>query len=164
MSFEPANPIDILVRALIIMFLVLFGAMSVARPPGSGAGMPGGAMPPGRDEPPPGDVPPPPQASGPFQRSLHIIEKVDVVTLESYPYQLRLTVGGYQPDGCLLPVKVEQRREGNVVYVEIFREVPLSMICTMQLVPYNETIALEGGFESGAYRITINGFEVEVNL
>jgi hypothetical protein len=75
-----------------------------------------------------------------------------------------LNVSGYQPDGCQLPVLVEQRREGSTVYVQIYREVPLDMICTMQLVPYNDTIRLDGSFESGVYQITINGTVVNVNL
>jgi hypothetical protein len=73
-------------------------------------------------------------------------------------------VSGYQPDGCDLPVIVEQRRDGNTVYVDIYRELPPDVFCTMQLVPYNDTIKLDGDFESGSYQINVNGVIVEVQL
>ncbi len=137
---EPTNPIDILIRLLVILFFIFFGTTQSVTPPGGGGG------------------------GAPISRSLTVIENVEVITLESYPYQLMLNVSGYQPDGCQLPVLVEQRREGSTVYVQIYREVPLDMICTMQLVPYNDTIRLDGSFESGVYQITINGTVVNVNL
>ena len=144
---DPFNPIDILVRLLVILFLLFFGTMSVVRMPENGfaGGSPG-------------------QGGGASNRSLTVIEQVETAILESYPYQINLTVTGYQPDGCELPVLVEQSRAGNTVYVEIYRELPPDVFCTMQLVPYQETIKLEGGFESGTYQINVNGVIVEVKL
>lgn len=145
---DPTNPIEILVRILVILFLLLFGTMSVTRVPENG-GM--------------GTIPDLGQGGG-GNISLTVIEQVETLILESYPYQITLNVSGYQPDGCTLPVIVEQRREGNTVYVDIYREMPPDVFCTMQLVPYNDTIRLDGGFESGQYQININGTIVEVDL
>lgn len=146
---DPTNPIDILVRILVILFLLFFGTMSVTRMPESG-GM--------------GVAPSDLGQGGGGNISLTVIERVETLILESYPYQITLNVIGYQPDGCDLPVIVEQHREGNTVYVDIYREMPPEVFCTMQLVPYQGTIRLEGGFESGQYRINVNGTIVEVKL
>jgi inhibitor of cysteine peptidase len=138
---DPSSPLDLLVRALVVAFLMVFGVMSVIRPPvGSSSN------------------------NTPTTRSPLVIEKVEVLTLESYPYQLSLEVSGYHPDGCDLPVKVEQRREGNTVYVEIYRDLPLAMTCLAMIVPYQATLKVEGGFESGTYQLNVNGTVVEVTL
>lgn len=91
------------------------------------------------------------------------IENVEVVVLESYPMQLQLNVTGYH-DGCEFPVQVEQRREGNTVTVEIYREMPADTVCPMIAIPYEATIALEGGFESGTYTLHVNEYVTEIDL
>jgi hypothetical protein len=93
-----------------------------------------------------------------------VIESVDVLVLESFPMQLNLVVKGYQPDGCELPVIVEQQREGNLVTVHIYRELPPDVMCTMIIVPYEETIQIEGGFEGGTIEIRVNEFSTTVDL
>jgi inhibitor of cysteine peptidase len=93
-----------------------------------------------------------------------VIESVDVLILESFPMQLNLVVKGYQPDGCDLPVIVEQSREENVVTVHIYRELEPDVMCTMMIVPYEETIQIEGGFEGGTVEIHVNEFTTSVDL
>ena len=97
-------------------------------------------------------------------RSYTLIESVDVVVMESFPMQINLVVTGTQPDGCQLPVIVTQAREGNTVTVEIYRDMPMDMICTAVLVPYEDTIRLDGGFESGSYTFHINDVVIERDL
>lgn len=146
---DPTNPLDPIIRILVALLMALAGTGAASQPA------------------PPPAVPPPqarPPIEGPLSRSPTIIEAVEVITLASYPYQLQLVVRGYQPDGCQAPVQVEQRREGNAVFVEIFRELPEGIICTMQIVPYSDTIRLEGAFESGAYQIYVNGQLIEITL
>lgn len=94
----------------------------------------------------------------------HIIEGVDVLVLESMPAQLELTIRGYQPDGCEVPVLIEQTQTDNTINVHIYRELPADAICTMMVVIYEETIRLEGSFTSGSYTININGFTTTVEL
>jgi hypothetical protein len=93
-----------------------------------------------------------------------VIESADALIMESFPVQIALNVRGYQPDGCDYPVEVTQTREGNTVNVTIFRTMPMAVLCTMQLVPYEDTIQLEGGFEPGTYTINVNGVTIEVTV
>lgn len=107
----------------------------------------------------------PPAASGANTvRSPVLVESVDVLVMESFPMQLSLIVKGQHPDGCDLPVVVEQRREGNTVIVELYRNLPIDLMCAMVVVPYEGTIPLEGGFEPGRYTIIVNDFVVQQEL
>jgi hypothetical protein len=92
-----------------------------------------------------------------------VIESAEVLVMESFPPQLMLNVKGYQPDGCQFPVIVEQSQEGNTIYVSIYREVPANVRCTMNIVPYEDSINL-GSFEPGQYTIDVNGTLVDVQL
>jgi hypothetical protein len=95
---------------------------------------------------------------------LTVVENVDALLLESFPVQIHLHVTGYQPDGCNVPVQVVQQRDGNNVTVRIFRQVPIDVMCPMNIVPYDETIPLEGGFEPGTYTIDVNGVTIDVQI
>ncbi len=92
------------------------------------------------------------------------ISRVDVTVMESYPMQISLDVEGEHPDGCDFPVQTRQRREGNQVMVEVFREIPVDVFCPMILKPYSDRIFLEGGFESGEYRISVNAHAQTISL
>ncbi|MCI0710675.1 MAG: hypothetical protein L0154_10990 [Chloroflexi bacterium] len=95
----------------------------------------------------------------------HVITDVEVLILESNPLQLQLQVTGYQTDGCEYPVQVEQRREGNEIIVEVYRNVPIAATCIQLIVDYNQNIPLEGEFTSGeSYTIIVNDFTVNVTL
>jgi len=97
-------------------------------------------------------------------QSLTVIEKIETGVSASSPATVTMQVSGYQPDGCLIPVQVEQTRAGNKVTVKIFRMMPTDVMCSMQLNPYNETITLDGTFESGNYTIDVNGTIVELKV
>ncbi len=98
------------------------------------------------------------------RQSLTVIEKVETTVSASVPASVTLQVSGYQPDGCKFPAQVQQTRVGNDVTVKIFRIVPVDVMCTMQLNPYNDTITLEGTFESGDYTIDVNGTVVVLKV
>ena len=139
---------EIFIRLLILLFSLFLGVEQEVRPP--------------IPEMTPTFTPP---ASGEETfRSLTVIDSVDALLLESFPVQINLQVSGYQPDGCDFPVQVEQRREGNEVFVDIYRNVPLAVMCPAVLVEYNESIHLEGGFESGTYTIHVNDQTIEVTI
>lgn len=106
----------------------------------------------------------PPMPDGETFRSPTHITSVDVIVMESFPMQVRLHIRGEHPDGCDFPAIVEQRREGNTVFVEVYREVPLAVMCPMILRPYEDTIALDGNFEPGNYVFQVNDFIVERTL
>lgn len=113
--------------------------------------------------PPPPPYPPLPPGEG--SRILHVIDEVQPLIMESYPPQIAVRVIGYQPDGCDFPVHVDQIRDGNTIYVEIYRIVPQDVMCTMIVKRYDETIHLSGAFSAGQnYTIFVNGVKVEVRL
>lgn len=120
----------------------------------------------------PSQPPPPPQLPTPtvfeaqqaMSRSDTIIHEVDVLVMESFPMQVQLHVRGEHPDGCQLPVIVEQSREENIVTVSIYREIPGDVFCPMVLQPYEDTIRIDGNFEPGTYVFRVNGYEVEVTM
>jgi inhibitor of cysteine peptidase len=112
-------------------------------------------------------VPTPPSDGRPNSqtyRALTNISSVEVIVLESFPMQVQLHIRGEHPDGCEFPVVVEQRREGNTVTVEVYREVPIDVMCPMILRPYDDTIRLDGTFEPGHYVFQVNDFIVEQTL
>lgn len=92
------------------------------------------------------------------------IFRVDVKILESQPKRIRLDVEGEHPDGCEYPVIVGQQRRGNIIEVEVYREVPADVFCPMILKPYRDTINLEGDFEPGAYTVKVNTHSQAVNI
>ncbi len=84
------------------------------------------------------------------------IFRVNVKVMESQPARISLDIEGEHPDGCDLPIHVEQARDGNTIQVDIYRIVPADMICPMILQPYQGRVQLEGGFEAGSYTIKVN--------
>lgn len=92
------------------------------------------------------------------------IINVDARVMESYPMRVSLDVQGEHPDGCDLPVKVAQSRQGKTITVEIYREVPADMFCPMILRPYRGDILLDGSFESGRYIIKVNSHSQTLEL
>ena len=53
--------------------------------------------------------------------------------------------------------------ESNV-NLEIYRLGDPAMMCAAILIPYRETIMLDGNFEPGKYTITVNDYELEVEI
>lgn len=146
--------IENLIQILITLFLLFFGLQTLAQD---------GAAPPPINEQPPVDVPDLPDA-GEAMRVDHVVENINVNIMESFPVQISLDVSGFQPDGCDLPVMIEQAREGSTVTVEIYRNLPPDTFCPMNIVPFEQNIPLDGGFEPGTYTIIVNGVSVEVEV
>lgn len=146
---DPTNPIGILVRLMLLFFAMTVGISTRVEQP---------VQPPGSNN------PPPPAQVGDTFRSYTIINSVETQVMESFPFQVTLIVHGQQADGCELPVVVDQRREGNTIYVDIYREMNPSMICTMLAAPYDATIPLVDRLESGQYTINVNGTIIDLKL
>ena len=150
MAPEPVgNPFENLIRLMLLIFFIFTSYLTI----GGRSDM--SAEPP-RDGSASGELP-----SG--SEVLTVIETVDALILESAPPQINLHVTGYQPDGCTFPVQVEQSVEGSTITVRIFRVLPPDIMCTMQLVTYDDTIPL-GSFDSGEYTIDVNGMVITVNI
>lgn len=92
------------------------------------------------------------------------IFRVDVIVTENDPMQITLDVAGEHPDGCELPVHVAQSREGNAIQVEVYRQLPVDMVCPMILRPYEDTIQLDGAFEAGSYSISVNAHTQSIDI
>lgn len=97
-------------------------------------------------------------------QSLTVIEQIETAVSSSIPASVTMQIRGYQPDGCTFPVQVDQSRDGNQVTVKIYRIMPKDILCSMELNPYNETITLDGTFDSGDYTIDVNGTVVKVKI
>lgn len=92
------------------------------------------------------------------------IFRVDLTRSESNPTRVSLDVEGEHPDGCEYPVIVSQYRQGSIVNVEVYREVPVDVFCPMILKPYRGTIALDGDFEPGEYTINVNAHSQAIEI
>lgn len=100
---------------------------------------------------------PEPRPSGNTFRSLHGINSVEIRVLESAPPQYGVHVTGYQPDGCTFPIQISQTRSGSTISIQIFREMPIDVMCPMMIMEYSADIRLEGDFAAGAYTVEVNG-------
>ncbi len=134
-------------RDLILLFLLLLSScLGVRAEPGA----------------PPAPSPtlvPPPRLT----HELLVVENVEAFVLESYPMQIRLAVRGYWPSGCSGEETVEQRLEGDALIVTIWRALPAGAVCPAVIVPYDETIAIAGGFTHLPLAITVNGWALQLN-
>lgn len=98
-------------------------------------------------------------------KSYTTILEVDVIVMESFPPQVELHVRGEHPDGCELPVIVEEAHNDKQITIAIYRELPPDLICPMMLQPYEQTIRLSGTFDVGVtYTFDVNGFIIEREL
>lgn len=84
-----------------------------------------------------------PMPSGPAANSPGVnIEGIKLLLMESFPLQASAHVTGYMPNGCYSVSGTQVVRQGNIFYVNI-TAVQKGQICTMALVPINETISLD---------------------
>jgi hypothetical protein len=139
---------------LLLLALILASCLGIR--------LPSGVVPPDGSAPTPAPDDGDSGATG--TRSYMVIESVEGLVLQTYPAQIVLQVSGYQPDGCEFPVVVDQRREGKKVFVEISRVLPPETVCPMVIVPYQASIRLDGGFESGSYTLHVNEYVLKVDL
>lgn len=92
------------------------------------------------------------------------ISSIEVLILESFPYQINLHVTGNLQDGCSVLHDATQKREGNTVTVSITSERPKDAFCTLNAPPYDEVISLEGGFLPGDYTVLVNSVRENFTL
>jgi inhibitor of cysteine peptidase len=95
---------------------------------------------------------------GDYETDLANVEKVDVMILESFPVQVRVTASGNLPDGCTKINEVDVAQEGETFNVTITTRRPLDQECTEALVPFEETFPLDVlGLAAGTYVVDVNG-------
>jgi inhibitor of cysteine peptidase len=90
-------------------------------------------------------------------KGLAIVERVEILILESFPVQVRAQVQGYLADGCTALDTITLEREDNIFQVRITTLRPVGQICTEALVPFEESIGLDVlGLPAGEYTVDVN--------
>lgn len=88
--------------------------------------------------------------------------EIESVTVTHAAQNVTLAISGYQPDGCDLPVLVTHEQRGTALSVQIYREMPADVFCTMMLVPYADTLTIEGPFEPALTSISVNSYKIDL--
>lgn len=86
------------------------------------------------------------------------IDRVDIMTMESFPVQVSALVRGNLADGCMRIANASSRRVDSTFYVD-FETVRQGDICTQALVPFERNVPLEvSGLRAGTYTVSVAGF------
>ena len=95
---------------------------------------------------------------------LATVEKIDFLTLESFPVQVFVIASGYLPNPCTEIYQIIQEREGDAFFITI--ETYCSQeVCIQVIAPFEETIPLEVyGLPAGTYTVEVNGVQGTFNL
>ncbi|MCC6602636.1 MAG: hypothetical protein IT327_05470 [Anaerolineae bacterium] len=87
-----------------------------------------------------------------------MVESIDVMIMESFPVQVNVHVTGYLGDGCTTLGDITTKQDGGTFSVHIFTQRPADMMCTQQLVGFEENVALDVvGLTAGTYTVDVNG-------
>ena len=87
-----------------------------------------------------------------------MVESIDVMILESFPVQVSVHVTGYLGDGCTTLGDITTTQEGETFSVHISTQRPADMMCTQQLVGFEENVMLDvAGLPAGTYMVDVNG-------
>jgi hypothetical protein len=85
-----------------------------------------------------------------------IVDEIDVMILESFPVQVNVVVRGNLPDGCTYLDEFDVQRNGNTFEMIIWTVRDPEAMCTMALVPFEETVSLDVlGLEAGEYTVVV---------
>ncbi|MGB1285127.1 MAG: hypothetical protein ACPG7F_01225 [Aggregatilineales bacterium] len=76
----------------------------------------------------------------PPMRADHIIDTVEIEMTDDGAV---LVLTGTLPDGCDIPTQITAERQGAVVYVDIYRDVPPNIACPAMLVNFEERIDVD---------------------
>ena len=76
----------------------------------------------------------------PVQRPAHIIETAEIEMTDD---GAMLNLTGTLPDGCDVDAIMHTERQGEVVYVELYRELPGDVMCPAMLVMFEEQINVQ---------------------
>ena len=95
-----------------------------------------------------------------YQQNVYV-DSFEILIMESFPVQVMVKVVGNLPDGCTSIVGSKSEMVDDSTFeLSIFTERPEDMMCTMALVPFEESIRLEvEGLSAGTY--IVKGFGLE---
>jgi len=82
-----------------------------------------------------------------------VLESMTLNIMESFPIQISATLSGYLPNGCIKIDQINILRDEQVFMVKIITKSPTGDVsCTMAIVPFKETVALDvEGLTAGEY-------------
>ncbi len=96
---------------------------------------------------------PTPPAGGGQGTSVYI-DSLDILTLESFPVQIRAIVKGNLPDACTIISSASSQRNGNTFQVNIATTRPADAVCAQMLVPFEQNVTLDvAGLKAGTYTV-----------
>ncbi|MEW5869419.1 MAG: hypothetical protein AB1894_09095 [Chloroflexota bacterium] len=100
-----------------------------------------------------------------MQRGEANINRSEILILESFPPQFRLTLQGVLPTPChKLRVQVPEPDDQNRIQVEVYSVVDPLMICIQVLQEFEVSVPLENLPAGQIYSVWVNGIQVgEVN-
>ena len=95
------------------------------------------------------------------------VDEIEILILESFPFQINVTASGNLPDPCTEISEVLQKKEGNTFFITI-KTYRSPGFCIQVLAPFEEIIPLEVyGLPAGTYIVNVNGvqgtFDLEVD-
>jgi len=84
-----------------------------------------------------------------------VLESMILNIMESFPIQISATLSGYLPNGCIKIDQINILQEGEIFSIRIITKRPTGDVsCTMAIVPFEETVALEvEGLPAGEYTV-----------
>jgi hypothetical protein len=147
---------------LIVLCLVVLGMAACARVGGEPTQDPSAPI--SSDETPSAEQPVSPLDPIPGEEQLSrgqvMIEKKEVLLLESYPLQVMLSLKGTMPTPCHhLRAKVDKPDDENRISVELYSLYDPNEIC-IQVIEEFETNLPLGSYPDGTYTIWLNGEQV----
>lgn len=93
-------------------------------------------------------------APPPAAPKLVLVDSVDVEMVDG-DYVATLT--GNFPDGCSTMGETETTVTGNTISVTVLADSPPGVMCTMALIPFEETVVLDlGEVDPGEYTVVVN--------
>jgi inhibitor of cysteine peptidase len=102
------------------------------------------------------EVPPMPANNEGERGQNAMVDDIDVLILESFPVQVNVVVRGNLPDGCTYLDEFDVERDGSTFNMIIWTIRDPDAMCTMALVPFEETIPLDViGLEAGEYTVVV---------
>jgi inhibitor of cysteine peptidase len=85
-----------------------------------------------------------------------MVDQIDVLILESFPVQVNVRITGNLPDGCTYLDEFEDEQVENTFEITIWTVRDPEAMCTMALVPFEETVSLDVlGLEAGEYTVVV---------
>ena len=97
----------------------------------------------------------PTSTSGAGQGATVYVDSIDLLTLESFPVQMRAIVKGNLPDTCTTITSASSERDGNAFKINFVTTRPADAVCAQMLTPFEQSVALDvAGLKLGTYTVT----------